>query len=234
MGLRAICSVSLNSVWSTAWPAAFATHRRNGYHQGLGHIVTVSLGQNGGQGDSFGICNHMVLAPRFASVSGIGSCFSPHPQPPGWTHYPQRLGTNQSGQPLAVWTAASREVSAKPPLPATPLGVASRSSQSRTPSPGVTSPTESRSSRQRGCRLAPAGCPGVFAPDRVCASVSGVVLPGKDGCISSHSSSSTSGFGMCLSLGKEKLPPAKNQSQGNLNDADCCAPVGRACTGRHR
>jgi hypothetical protein len=197
MGFRAIGSVSLNSVWPTAWPASLATHRRNGCHQGqqLGHIMTVGSGQNGGQGDSLGVGNDVVLAAGFAPVSGIGSRFSPHPQPPGWTHYPQQLGTNRSGQPLAVWPAVAHEVSAKPPLPATPIGVASRSCQSRTPSPGVTSPTESHSSRRRGCRLAPAGCPGAFVQGTVAAWVwaaAGVVesvpivrrLPVASACIS--------------------------------------------------
>jgi len=169
MGFRAIRSVSLNSVWPAAWPTSLATHRRNGCHQGqqLGHIMTVGSGQNGGQGDSLGVGDDVVLAAGFAPVSGVGACFSPRPQPPGWTRYPQRLGTNRSGQPLAVWTAAAHEVSAKPPLPATPSGVASRSCQSRTPSPGATSPTGSRSSRQRGRRSAPAGCPGAFVQGTV-------------------------------------------------------------------
>ncbi len=176
MGLRVIGSVCLNSLWSTAWPAALAPHRRNSCYQGqqLGHIMTISSGQKGCQGDPLGVCNQVVLAARFAPVRGIGSCFSPHPQLPGWTRYPPRLGTNQSGQPRAVWPAAVHGASAKPLLPATPLGVASRSCLSRTPSPEVTSPTESRSSRQRGCHSAPAGCPRVFAQDGVGASVWGV------------------------------------------------------------
>ena len=84
MGSRAVGSVSLNSVWSTAWPATLATHRRNGCHQGqqLGNIMTVSAGQNGGQRNPFGIGNHVVLTALFAPVRGVGACFSPHLQRP--------------------------------------------------------------------------------------------------------------------------------------------------------
>ncbi len=96
---RVIGSVTLNSVWSTARPASLATHRRNSCHQRqqLGHVMAVSLGQNGGQGEPIGISTQVVLTPRFAPVRGIGSRFSPHRLPLGRTRYPPGLGTNQSG-----------------------------------------------------------------------------------------------------------------------------------------
>ena len=124
MEFRAIGSVSLNSVWPTARPAKFATHRRNpsreGLGQQLGHIVTVSAGQDGGQGDSIGVCNQVMFTARFTPVRGIGSRCSPPPnfQTPGWPHYPQSFRvrrTSRSGQPLIAWAAAAHQVSAKPP-----------------------------------------------------------------------------------------------------------------------
>lgn len=86
MEFRAIGLVSLNSVWPTARPAKFATHRRNPSREGpgqqLGHIVTVSAGQDGGQGDSIGVCNQVMFTARFTPVRGIGSRCSPPPQLP--------------------------------------------------------------------------------------------------------------------------------------------------------
>ena len=149
----------MNLVWFTAGPAPLTTHRRNSCHQRqqLGHVMAVSSGQNGGQGDSLGVRNHVVLTPRFAPVCGIGSRFSPHRQLLGRTHYPPQLGTNQSGRLLAVWTAKVHEASAKPQLPANHEDDASRSCPSRTPSPGVTSPRECRSSGRTTLRSALAG-----------------------------------------------------------------------------
>jgi hypothetical protein len=176
MGPGVVGTVSLNSVRPMAWSATLASHWRNCFYQGqqLGNIVTVGTGQNGGQGDSLGIGDHVVLAARFAPVRGIGPCFSPHHLRRGWTHYPPQLVTNQSGQPHAVWSAAVHGASARPLLPAIRVGVASRSCLSHTPSPGVTSPTGSRSSRRRGCRSTPSCCPAAFAQDRVGASAWGV------------------------------------------------------------
>ena len=165
MGFRAIRSVSLNLVWFTAGSAPLACHRRDSCYQGqqLGHVMVVSPSQNGGPGNSLGVRNHMVLTPRFAPVRGIGPRFSPHPRPLGRTHYPPQLGTNQSGRPLAVWTAKVHEASAKSQLPANHEDDASRSCPSRTPSPGVTSPRGCRSSGRTTLRSALAGCSKAFA-----------------------------------------------------------------------
>jgi len=146
MSPRVIGSVTLNPVWSAARPAPLATHRRNSCHQRqqLGHVMAVSFGQNGGQGEPIGVSNQVVLTARLAPVRGIGSCFSPHRQPLGRTRYPPGLETNQSGQPLAVWTAEVHEASAKPQLSPNREADASRSCPSRIPSPRVAS--------ARGCR----------------------------------------------------------------------------------
>ncbi len=166
---RVIGSVTLNSVWSTARPASLATHRRNSCHQRqqLGHVMTVSLGQNGGQGEPIGVSNQVVLAPRFAPVRGIGSRFFPHRQPLGRTRYPPGLGTNQSGQPLAVWTAEVHEASPKPQLPANREDDASSSCPSRIPSPGVAFATGCRSSARTIFQSALAGRSRAFGLDTV-------------------------------------------------------------------
>ena len=166
---RVIGSVTLNAVWSTARPAPLATHRRNSCHQRqqLGHVMAVSLGQNGGQGEPIGVSNQVVLTARFAPVRGIGSRFSPHRPPLGRTRYPPGPGTNQFGQPLAVWTAEVHEASAKPQLPASREADASRSSPSHTPSPGVTSPRGCRSSARTISRSEPAGRSRAFSLDSV-------------------------------------------------------------------
>ena len=166
---RVIGSVTLNSVWSTARPASLATHRRNSCHQRqqLGHVMTVSLGQNSGQGESIGVSNQVVLTARLAPVRGIGPRFSPHRQRLGRTRYPPGLGTNQSGQPLAVWTAEVHEASAKPQLPANRADDASSSCPSRIPSPGVASATGCRSSARTIFESALAGRSRAFGLDSV-------------------------------------------------------------------
>ena len=166
---RVIGSVTLNSVWSTARPASLATHRRNSCHQRqqLGHVMAVSLGQNGGQGEPIGVSNQVVLTSRFAPVRGIGSCFSPHPQRLEWTRYPPGLGTNQSGRPLAVWTAEVHEASAKPQPPASHEDDASSSCPSRIPSPVAASARGCHSSARIIFQSALAGRSKVFDLDSV-------------------------------------------------------------------
>ena len=81
MWLRVISTVSLNSIRLVVRPASLATNRKNGLHQGqqLGHIMTVSSGQNGCQGCPISVRNHMMLTPAFASVSGTGPVSPPPP-----------------------------------------------------------------------------------------------------------------------------------------------------------
>ncbi len=169
MGFRVIGSVTLDSVWSMAWPTDFATNPGNGGHQGqqLGHIMTVCFSQKGGQGEPIGVSNQVVLAPRFAPVRGIGSRFSPHRQPLGRTRYPPGLGTNQSGRPLAVWTAEVHEASAKPQPPASHEDDASSSCPSRIPSPVAASARGCRSSARILFQSALAGRSKVFDLDSV-------------------------------------------------------------------
>lgn len=169
MRFRVIGSVTLDSVWPTTWPTDFAPNPRNGSHQGqqLGHIMTVCFGQKSGQGESIGVSNQVVLAPRFAPVRGIGSRFFPHRQPLGWTRYPPGLGTNQSGRPLAVWTAEVHEASAKPQPPASHEADASNSCPSRTPSPGVASARGCRSSARTRSQSTLAGRSKAFDLDSV-------------------------------------------------------------------
>ena len=169
MGFRVIGSVTLDSVWSMARPTDFTPNPRNGGHQGqqLGHVMAVSLGQYGRQGESIGVSNQVVLAPRFAPVRGIGSRFSPHPQRLEWTRYPPGLGTNQSGRPLAVWRAEVHVASAKPQPPASHEDDASSSCPSRIPSPGAASARGSRSSARILFQSALAGRSKVFDLDSV-------------------------------------------------------------------
>ena len=164
---RVIGSVTLNPVWSAARPAPLATHRRNSCHQRqqLGHVMAVSFGQNGGQWEPIGVSNQVVLTARLAPVRGIGSCFSPHRQPLGRTRYPPGLETNQSGQPLAVWTAEVHEASAKPQLSPNRYADASRSCPSRIPSPRVASARGCRSSGRTTLRSALAGRSKAFDRD---------------------------------------------------------------------
>lgn len=131
--------------------------------------MAVSSGQNGGQGNSPGVRNHVVFTPRFASVRWIGSRFPPH-QPLGRTRYPpsfRRRRTNQSGQLPAVWTTKAHEASAKSPFRgrANHGDGASWSCPSRTPSRGVTSPRGCRSSGRTTLRSALAGRSKAFDGD---------------------------------------------------------------------
>ena len=169
MGFRVIGSVTLDSVWSMARPTDFAPNPRNGGHQGqqLGHIMTVCFSQKGGQGESIGVSNQVVLAPRFAPVRGIGSRFSPHRQRLEWTRYPPGLGTNQSGRPLAVWRAEVHEASAKPQPPASHEDDASSSCPSRIPSLEAASARVCHSSARILFQSALAGRSKVFDLDSV-------------------------------------------------------------------
>ncbi len=56
---RVIGSVSLNLVWSPAWTSSLTPNGRNGLHQGqqLGHIMTISSRQDGGQRDPWSVGN---------------------------------------------------------------------------------------------------------------------------------------------------------------------------------
>ena len=78
---RVISSVSLNLVRSPTRAASPAPNWWNVLHQGqqLGHVMTISSRQDGGQGDSLGVGNQVVFAPQLAPVSGIGPSFPPPP-----------------------------------------------------------------------------------------------------------------------------------------------------------
>ena len=159
VGFRVICSVSLNPFRSPARAAPPAPNRWNGLHQGqqLGHVMTISSRQDGGQGDSLGIGNQVVFAPRLAPVSGIRAGFSPRRPPLGRWRYPPLLETSRCGPFVVVWPVIVHEASARPRLPASLEGAANSSSPNRIPFPGATSPKECRSSGQTGFRSAPDG-----------------------------------------------------------------------------
>ncbi len=103
--LRVISSVSLNLVRSPARPPSPAPNWWNGLHQGqqLGHVMTISSRQDGGQGDSLGVGNQVVFAPQLAPVSRIGPSFSPRRPPLGWGRYPPLLETSRCGPFVVVW-----------------------------------------------------------------------------------------------------------------------------------
>ena len=159
VGFRVISSVSLNPVRSPARAAPPAPNRWNGLHQGqqLGHVMTISSRQDGGQGDSLGVGNQVVFAPRLAPVSRIGAGFSPRRPPLGRWRYPPLLETSRCGPFVAVWPAIVHEASARPRLPASLESAANSSSRNHTPFPGATFPRECRSSGQTGIRSAPDG-----------------------------------------------------------------------------
>ncbi len=157
--LRMISSVSLNLVRSPARPPSPASNWWNGLHQGqqLGHIMTISSRQDGSQGDSLGVGNQVVFAPRLAPVSGIGPGFSPHRPPLGWRRYPPLLETSRCGPFVVVWRAIVHEASARPRLPASLEGGANSSCPNRIPFPWATFPRGCRSSERTGFRSAPDG-----------------------------------------------------------------------------
>ena len=159
MLFRVISSVSLNTVRSSTRPSSPATDWWNALHQGqqLSHVVAISPGQDGGQGDSLGIGNQVVFAPRLAPVSGIRPGFSPHLPLLGWKRYPPLLETSRYGPFAVVWPAILHEASARPPLPASLGDDANNSCPTRIPSPWATSPKECHSSERTGFRSAPDG-----------------------------------------------------------------------------
>lgn len=77
--LAVISPVTLDRIRSTAGTTYFPFDGANAVHQSqkLGHVVRVSTRQNGGQGDTLGVGDQVVLAACFGPVGGIGAGFSP-------------------------------------------------------------------------------------------------------------------------------------------------------------
>lgn len=151
MGLRIIAAVSLHTVWPTSGAPTLALHRRDSLQQGqqLGHIVAMRPGHQSRQGNSPGICQHMMLTAALPAIGGIGPGFFPHRRPPEDSDYPRPRGTNQSGPRRGAWPGGGYGAVARPLCGANRGGAANRSSRSRNPSPGEASPRECRTLGQR-------------------------------------------------------------------------------------
>ena len=79
MRLGVIAPIALHNVGTLAWPAGFAAHCWNRFHQGLElrHIMRVRSGQDRRHRHATGISYHMVLATRFAFVRGVRARLGP-------------------------------------------------------------------------------------------------------------------------------------------------------------
>jgi hypothetical protein len=68
--LVVVAAVGVQVPWPAARPAALAADRRHGLDQQeqLGDVVAVAAGQDGGQRDTVGLDDHVVLAAGLAPV----------------------------------------------------------------------------------------------------------------------------------------------------------------------
>ena len=175
MPSRVIGSVGVQPLGPATGAAPLTAHRRHGLHQRqqLGYVVAVGPGQDGRQGRSVGVSEHMMLAPGLAPVRGVGAGFFPRHPRPAPTRCPRKPGTSPGGRPRAIGTAALRGAFATLRLAATLAAGASRacpvldtgSSPNRSPSPGAASPKGCRSSIRTECRSGPCGHQGAYVPD---------------------------------------------------------------------
>ena len=195
--------VGVQPLGSAAGTAPLTAHRRHSLRQRqqLGYIVAIGPGQDGRQGCSVGLGEHVMLAPGLAPVRGIGAGLFPRRPQPAPTRCPRKPGTSPGGPPRAVGTAASRGAFATLRLAASPAADASRSSQSRSPSPGAASPRECRSSIRTECPSGLSGHQGRLRPGLRNRRGLGA---GSSGCMISHSSSLTKGLAIEHHL---PLPP---------------------------
>ena len=159
--------VGVQPLGPAARSAPLTPHWRHPVHQRqqLGYVVAIGPGQDGRQGDPVGLGEHVMLAPGFAPVRGIGARLFPRRPPPAPTRCPRKPATSPDPPPRAIGPTAFHGASATLRLAASPAAGASRSSQSRSPSPGAASPRECRSSIRTVCRSTPCGRPGACVPD---------------------------------------------------------------------
>lgn len=148
-------------------PVPLTAHRRHGLHLGqqLGYVVAIGPGQDGRQGCSVSLGEHVMLAPGLAPVRRIGAGVFPGHSRPAPMRCPRKPGTSPSGLRRAIGTTAFHGAFAGLRLVANPATGASKSSQSRSPSPGAGSPRGFRSSIRTECRSEPFGRPGAYVPD---------------------------------------------------------------------
>lgn len=79
VGLRVVSTITLNTVRTLTRPTTLTGNRRNSFNQWqkLCNIMTIGTGDFHRQRDAACICNQMVFAARFASISGIWAGFRP-------------------------------------------------------------------------------------------------------------------------------------------------------------
>ena len=164
---RVIGSVGVQPLGPATGSAPLTPHWRHGVHQRqqLGYVVTIGAGQDGRQRGPIGFGEHVMLAPRLASVRRIGAGLFPRPPRPAPTRCPHKPGTSPTGPRRAIGTTASHGAFPTLPLAANPAAYANKSSPNRIPSPGAASPKECRSSIRTECRSGPCGRPGACVPD---------------------------------------------------------------------
>ncbi len=152
MGCRIVAAIPLHAFRTAARASRLPTDRWNGFDQGnqLGHIVGVRTGQKGRQGNALRIRNEVVLAARFRSVCGVGTCFFPHAGRAPKRYRRWRV-TNQSDRLAAVSSAAVHGSVARHPPLATRVNDANTSCPNHSPIPGANIPKEDRFSAQTGC-----------------------------------------------------------------------------------
>ena len=167
MSPRVIGPVGVQPLRSATGTAPLTPHRRYPVHQRqqLGYVVAIGPGQDGRQGDSVGLGEHVMLAPGLAPVRGIGAGLFPRRPRPAPTRCPRKPATSPDLPPLAIGPTAFRGACATLRLAASPAADASRSSQSRSPSPEAASPRGCRSSIRTECRSGPSGRPAACVPD---------------------------------------------------------------------
>lgn len=164
---RVIGPVGVQPLRPAAGSVPLTAHRRHPVYQGqqLGYVVAIGPGQDGRQGGSVGLGKHVMLAPGFAPVRGIGAGLFPRRPRPAPTRCPRKPGTSPDLQPRAIWTTAFRGAFAILRLAASPATGASRSSRNRSPFPGAASPRECRSSIRTEFQSGPCGPPAACVPD---------------------------------------------------------------------
>ena len=170
-----IGSVGVQPLRSATGSAPLTPHRRDPVHQRqqLRYVVAIGPGQDGRQGSSVGLGEHMMLAPGLAPVRRIGAGLFPHRPRPALTRCLHKPGTSPDPPPRVIWTRAFRGAFATLRLAASPAAGASRacpvldtgSYRNHSPSPGAASPRGCRSSIRTECRSEPCGRPAACAPD---------------------------------------------------------------------
>ena len=109
---RVIGPVSVQPLGSATGPAPLTAHRRHGLHQRqqLGYVVAIGPGQDGRQGCSVGLGEHVMLAPGLAPVRRIGAGLFPRRPRPALTRCLHKPGTSPDPPPRVIWTRSSTVV----------------------------------------------------------------------------------------------------------------------------